>query len=98
WKHVPKPEAGRSKTWTDSCHGTSARNKNGRGDVRMRSRRRTRHRELAYSRSDQSQSQTSRIAPEAAWERVRADRTKAGLPNVYPAPDANDCPNKLLWV
>ncbi len=33
-KHVPRPEAGRSKMWTDSCHGTSARSKNGRGDAR----------------------------------------------------------------
>ena len=30
-----------SKTWTGSCHGTSARSKGGRGDVKMRSRHRT---------------------------------------------------------
>ena len=53
----------RSKTWTGSYHGTSARSKDGRGDVRMRARRRTRHSHVAWSRSDEEfQSQTPRPA------------------------------------
>src|SRR5208282_2934723 len=84
WKRVPKPEAARSKTWTGSCHGTSARSKGGRGDVKMRSRRRTHHSHVAWSGSDEEfQSQTPQPAWDAAWDRVRAERKQAGLPNTY---------------
>ena len=73
-----------SKTWTGSCHGTSARSKGGRGDVKMRSRRRTHHSHVAWSGSDEEfQSQTPQPAWDAAWDRVRAERKQAGLPNAY---------------
>ena len=73
------------RTWTDSCRGTSARSKDGRGAVRMRSRRRTHRSPVAWSRSDEEfQSQTPRPAWDAAWDRVRAERKQAGLPNTYP--------------
>ena len=83
---MPRPEAARSKTWTGSCHGTSARSKGGRGDVKMRSRRRTHHSHVAWSGSDEEfQSQTPQPAWDAAWDRVRAERKQAGLPNTYRA-------------
>src|SRR5271166_800378 len=76
--------AARSKTWTGSCHGSSARSKDGRGDVTMRARRRTHHSHVALSRSDEEfQSQTPRPAWDAAWDRVRAERKQTGLPNTY---------------
>src|SRR5208337_399480 len=60
--------------------------KGGRGDVKMRSRRRTHHSHVAWSGSDEEfQSQTPRPAWDAAWDRVRAERKQAGLPNTYGA-------------
>ena len=50
----------------------------------MRARRRTHHSPVAWSRSDEEfQSQTPRPAWDAAWDRVRAERKQAGLPNTY---------------
>ena len=50
----------------------------------MRARRRTHHSPVAWSRSDEEfQSQTPRPALDAAWDRVRAERKQAGLPNTY---------------
>ena len=52
----------------------------------MRARRRTHHSPVAWSRSDEEfQSQTPRPAWDAAWDRVRAERKQAGLPNTYAA-------------
>src|SRR5208337_3977167 len=48
----------------------------------MRSRRRTHHSHVAWSGSDEEfQSQTPQPAWDAAWDRVRAERKQAGLPN-----------------
>ena len=72
----------RLKTWTGSCHGTSARSKGGRGDVKMRSRRRTHHSHVAWSGSDEEfQAQTPQPAWDAAWDRRTPERKQAGLPN-----------------
>ena len=50
----------------------------------MRSRRRTHHSHVAWSGSDEEfQSQTPQPAWDAAWDRVRAERKQAGLPNTY---------------
>ena len=50
----------------------------------MRSRRRTHHSHVAWSGSDEEfQSQTPQPAWDAAWDRVRAERKQAGLPNAY---------------
>ena len=50
----------------------------------MRSRCRTHHSHVAWSGSDEEfQSQTPQPAWDAAWDRVRAERKQAGLPNTY---------------
>ena len=50
----------------------------------MRSRRRTHHSHVAWSGSDEEfQAQTPQPAWDAAWDRVRAERKQAGLPNTY---------------
>src|SRR5271166_3313227 len=55
----------------------------------MRSRRRTHHSHVAWSGSDEEfQSQTPQPAWDAAWDRVRAERKQAGLPNTYRAAEA----------
>ena len=52
--------------------------------MKMRSRRRTHHSHVAWSGSDEEfQSQTPQPAWDAAWDRVRAERKQAGLPNAY---------------
>ena len=52
--------------------------------MKMRSRRRTHHSHVAWSGSDEEfQSQTPQPAWDAAWDRVRAERKQAGLPNTY---------------
>jgi hypothetical protein len=54
----------------------------------MRSRRRTHHSHVAWSGSDEEfQSQTPQPAWDAAWDRVRAERKQAGLPNTYTVAD-----------
>ena len=56
----------------------------------MRSRRRTHHSHVAWSGSDEEfQAQTPQPAWDAAWDRVRAERKQAGLPNTYSALDEN---------
>ena len=58
----------------------------------MRSRRRTHHSHVAWSGSDEEfQSQTPQPAWDAAWDRVRAERKQAGLPNAYTHQTANLC-------
>src|SRR5208283_2510470 len=58
----------------------------------MRSRRRTHHSHVAWSGSDEEfQSQTPQPAWDAAWDRVRAERKQAGLPNTYTHQTANLC-------
>ena len=48
--------------------------------------RRTHHSHVAWSGSDEEfQSQTPQPAWDAAWDRVRAERKQAGLPNAYVA-------------
>ena len=63
----------------------------------MRARRRTHHSHVAWSRSDEEfQSQTPRPAWDAAWDRVRAERKQAGLPNAYvPKPPSAQLPPSL---
>ena len=52
--------------------------------MKMRSRRRTHHSHVAWSGSgEEFQSQTPQPAWDAAWDRVRAERKQAGLPNAY---------------
>ena len=52
--------------------------------MKMRSRCRTHHSHVAWSGSDEEfQSQTPQPAWDAAWDRVRAERKQAGLPNAY---------------
>ena len=67
----------------------------------MRSRRRTHHSHVAWSGSDEEfQSQTPQPAWDAAWDRVRAERKQAGLPNTYVSPltrsDRNCRLNRML--
>ena len=74
WRRAPKPAAARSRTWTGSCLGTSARSKNGRGDVRRKFRRRIRRSPSGESCPEELKSQDLWPAREVVWERVRTER------------------------
>src|SRR5262249_18640316 len=83
WKRGRIRGGARSRTWSRSCRGTSARTKNGRGDVRTRSRRRTRRSPAEPWGVAELASVIRATAQDVARVRVRASREQAGSPSAY---------------